>query len=474
MQSVPAEETKRALAVVVLAAGLGMRMKSKTPKVLHPLCGRPMIGWISEAVAAVEPERTLVVLAPGVDDVHQYLPQTARIVIQEKQLGTGDALRACEAALADFAGDVLVVYGDTPLLTGEELQGLLATHAAGEPACTVMTVDVAEPDHYGRVFRDADGRVIRIVEHRDASEAEQKICEVNAGVYVFEAPALWEALSEVGNANDQGEVYLTDVIGIMANRSQVVLAHKVDDDTVTLGVNSRLDLARAARLMQRRILERHMLAGVTVTDPDSTYVDYGVSIGRDTVLEPMTVLTGATQIGGDCVVGPSSRLEDTTVDDGSRVTASHAIGAEIGAGCRVGPFAYLRPGARLAASARAGTFVEIKNTDVGPGARVPHLSYIGDAEIGAGTNVAAGNITANYDGANKHRTIIGSGVNTGADTVFVAPVNVGDGAMTAAGSVITDDVPAGALGIGRARQKNIADYAREKSNTHKGEGDREE
>lgn len=449
-------------------------MKSKMPKVLHALCGRPMIGWISEAAAAVKPDRTVVVLGEGVEDVHQYLPQTAQTVIQKQQLGTGDAVRVCQSALADFAGDVLVMYGDTPLLTGEELRGLLATHAAKGPACTLMTVDVDEPDHYGRVCRDADGRVVKIVEHRDASEAERKICEVNAGVYVFEAPALWAALSEVGSANDQGEIYLTDVIGIMANRSEVVLAHKVDDATVTLGVNSRVDLARAAQLMRRRILKRHMLAGVTVTDPASTYVDYGVRIGRDTVLEPMTSLAGTTEIGGDCVIGPSSWLVDTTVDDGSQVMVSHAIGAEIGAGCSVGPFAYLRPGARLAAGAKAGTFVEIKNSVVGPGAKVPHLSYIGDAEIGAGTNVAAGNITANYDGANKHRTIIGSGVNTGADTVFVAPVSVGDDAMTAAGSVITGDVPAGALGIGRARQKNIADYARNKFNTHKGEGDREE
>ena len=456
------DESRRKLAVIVLAAGLGTRMKSKTPKVLHEVCGKPMIGWISEAVAAVKPDRTLVVLGEGVESVHQVLPQSTEVVIQEKQLGTGDAVRSAESALEDFEGDILVMYGDTPLVTGGDLAELLSTHAAKAPSCTLMTVDVDDPSHYGRVCRDADGRVTHIVEHRDAGEEEKKICEVNAGVYVFEAPTLWEALAEVGSNNDQGEIYLTDVIGIMAERSQVVLAHRIDDESVVLGVNSRLDLAKATGLMQRRILERHMLDGVTVRDPDCTYVDADVKIGRDTMLEPMTVLAGDTLVGEDCVIGPSTTLIDSSVDDGCSVIKSHVVGAEIAAGCEVGPFAYLRPGARLAEGAKAGTFVEIKNSSVGAGAKVPHLSYVGDAEIGAGTNIAAGNITANYDGVNKHRTVIGRDVNTGADTVFVAPVEVGDGAMTGAGSVITDDVPSGGLGIGRARQRNVEGYTKKK------------
>lgn len=438
-------------------------MKSKTPKVLHEVCGKPMIVWVNEAIEVIEADRTLVVLGDGVESVHQVLPQSTQVVMQERQLGTGDAVRAAQAALEDFEGDILVMCGDTPLVTGEALKGLLRMHASSTPACTLMTVELADPSHYGRVCRDDDGRVTQIIEHRDATEEQKKLCEVNAGVYVFEAPALWEALAEVGSDNVLGEVYLTDVVGIMAGHGQVVLAHTVEDASVVLGVNSRLDLSVVTGIMQQRILEHHMLSGVAITDPASTYVESGVRIGRDTVIEPMTMLTGDTVIGEDCVIGPSSTMIDSSVDDGSTVVSSHLEGAEIAAGCSVGPFAYLRPGARLEAGAKAGTFVEIKNSLVGEGAKVPHLSYIGDAEIGAGTNIAAGNITANYDGENKHRTVIGSNVNTGADTVFVAPVKVGDNAMTGAGSVITGDVPAGSLGIARSRQRNIDGYADRKS-----------
>jgi len=469
MQSVSDEESRRKLAVIVLAAGLGTRMKSQTPKVLHEVCGKPMIVWVSEAIEAVKPDRTLVVLGDGVESVHQVMPQSTEAVMQERQLGTGDAVRSAHEALTGFEGDILVMYGDTPLVTGDALAELLAAHAAGEPACTLMTVEVDDPSHYGRVCRDADGRVTHIVEHHDADEEEKKICEVNAGVYVFEAPALWEALAEVGSDNSQGEIYLTDVIGIMAGHGQVVLAHEVADATVVLGVNSRNDLARAAAIMRGRILDGLMADGITVRDPASTYVDGGVRIGRDTVIEPMTMLTGNTIIGEDCVIGPSTVMADSTVDDGASVISSHVTGAEIGAGCSVGPFAFLRPGARLEEEAKAGTFVEIKNSKVGVGSKVPHLSYIGDAEIGPGSNIAAGNITANYDGVNKHQTVIGGGVNTGADTVFVAPVEIGDGAMTGAGSVITGDVPADALGIARSKQRNIEGYAKRKQAGNKEE-----
>jgi len=467
MQSASDEESRRKLAVIVLAAGLGTRMKSKLPKGLHEICGKPMIVWVSEAVEAVKPDRTLVVLGDGVEQVHQVLPQSTEAVMQEKQRGTGDAVRSAREALEGFEGDILVMYGDTPLVTGEALAGLLAAHAAGEPACTLMTVELDDPSHFGRVVRDADGRVTRIVEHRDASETELKICEVNAGVYVFEAPALWEALADVGSDNSQGEIYLTDVVGILAGHGQAVLAHEVKDASVVLGVNSKSELARAGAIMQGRILEHLMAQGVTVRDPGCTFVDAGVRVGRDTVLEPMTMLTGESVIGEDCVIGPSTTLADSSVDDGAAVISSYVTGAEIGTGCSVGPFAYLRPGTRLEAGAKAGAFVELKNSIVGEGAKVPHLSYIGDTEIGSGANVAAGNITANYDGVNKHRTVIGSDVNTGADTVFIAPVNVGDGAMTGAGSVITDDVPPGALGIARAKQKNIENYRQKRKDREK-------
>ena len=451
------------MAAAILAAGLGTRMKSKTAKVLHAVCGRPMITWVGAALEEVSPDRTLVVLAPDVaDEVHSLLSQHVEMVLQERQLGTGDAVRAASGALEGFDGDVLVLYGDTPLITGEALASLVRAHREHEPACTLLTVDVGDPSHYGRVCRDGDGRVTRVVEHRDADADERKICEINGGVYVFEAASLWEALALVGSENAQGEIYLTDVIGILASRGMAVLAHKVDDSAVVLGVNSRQDLAAAGEIMRRRILERHMLAGVTITDPASTYIEAEVSIGRDTVLEPMTILAGETTIGEDCVIGPSSRVVDSMIDDAASVTASHVIGAEIGSGVSVGPFAYLRPGARLAAGAKAGAFVEIKNSEIGAGAKVPHLSYVGDSEIGAGTNIGAGNITANYDGISKFRTVIGCDVHTGADTVFVAPVEIGNGAMTGAGSVITGDVPPDALGIGRARQRNIEGYASKK------------
>ncbi|MFA5801144.1 MAG: bifunctional UDP-N-acetylglucosamine diphosphorylase/glucosamine-1-phosphate N-acetyltransferase GlmU [Thermoleophilia bacterium] len=473
MQSASAEESKRSLAVVVLAAGMGTRMKSHKPKVLHTVCGKPMISWVSEAIQAVSPDRTLVVLGSGVESVHQVLPQRTEVVMQDKQLGTGDAVRSAKDSLEGFEGDILVLYGDTPLVTGEELQGLLKVHEYGAPTCTLMTVAVDDPVHYGRVCRDADGRVTRVVEDRDANEDEKKICEVNAGVYVFEAPALWEALAEVGSENDQEEIYLTDVVEIMAGRGQVVLAHTVDDPTVVMGVNSRLDLAQAAKAMRRRILRRHMLAGVTVIDPASTYIEADVRIGRDTTLEPMTILTGVTVIGEDCVIGPSTTVIDSSVDDGVTLVSSYVTGADIAAGCNVGPFAYLRPGARLEAGAKAGTFVEIKNSVVGEGAKVPHLSYIGDTDIGPGTNIGAGNITANYDGIKKHRTGIGAAVHTGANTVFVAPVTVGDRAMTGAGSVITDDVGEGALGISRPPQGNIEGYGDRKFGTGSKKGKKE-
>ena len=446
-------------------------MKSAVPKVLHPVCGLPMIAWVSEAVQSLSPDRTLVVLAPdAAGTVHQILPQSAEVVIQEQQLGTGDAVRASQEHLEGFDGDILVLYGDTPMVTGEDLAELVAAHVAERPPCTVMTVEVDDPSHYGRICRDADGRVVRVVEDRDATRAEKKIREVNGGVYVFEAPSLWEALAQVGSQNAQSEIYLTDVIGIMAADGLAVLAQQVDDPEAVIGVNSRADLARAGAVMRRRVLERHMLQGVTVTDPETTYVEAGVTIGRDTVLEPMTMLSGSTSVGENCVIGPSSTVIDTVIDDGVSLVSSYVSGARIGSGCNVGPFAYLRPGAHLEEGAKAGAFVEIKNSSVGAGSKVPHLSYVGDTAIGKDTNIGAGNITANYDGIRKYRTEIGDRVHTGAGTVFVAPVKVGDGSMTGAGSVITGDVPADALGIARARQRNIEGYARKKFSGKEKEG----
>jgi bifunctional UDP-N-acetylglucosamine pyrophosphorylase/glucosamine-1-phosphate N-acetyltransferase len=443
-------------------------MKSKTPKVLHQVCGKPMIAWVSEAIEAVAAERLLVVLGDGSEEVHQFLPQSAEVVIQEQQLGTADAVATVRQALEGFEGDILVMYGDTPLISGEVLAGLLDKHSSGEPACTLLAVAMDDPSHYGRIKRDADGRVIRIVEHKDASDEEKAIADVNAGVYVFEAASLWSALAEVGSGNAQGEYYLTDVIEILAGGGQAVLAYDTVDQDAVMGVNSRVDLAEAAAKMRQRIIRQHMLDGITIIDPATTFIEAGVVIGQDTVIEPMTSLTGKTVIGADCVIGPGTTLIDTNVDDGTRLLASYVVEGSIAAGCNVGPFAYLRPGAVLEQGAKAGAFVEIKNSTVGAGAKVPHLSYVGDTVIGGGTNIGAGNITANYDGVNKHRTVIGSRVHTGAGSVFVAPVAVGDDAMTGAGSVITEDVPEGDLGIARSRQKNVAGFARRMFKSLKG------
>jgi bifunctional UDP-N-acetylglucosamine pyrophosphorylase/glucosamine-1-phosphate N-acetyltransferase len=443
-------------------------MKSKTPKVLHEVCGKPMIAWVSGALSDIKVDRLLVVLGNGAEEVHQFLPQSAEVVIQEQQLGTADAVSAAREALEGFEGDVLVMYGDTPLISGEVLSGLLDKHAAGMPACTLLAVAMDDPSHYGRIKRDVDGRVVRIVEHKDASDEEKAIAEVNAGVYVFEAASLWSALAEVGSSNAQGEYYLTDVVEVLASSGQAVLAYDIADQDAVMGVNSRVDLADAAAIMRQRIIERHMLDGVTVTDPASTYIEADVVIGRDTVVEPTTSLTGATVIGEDCIIGPGTTVIDSVIDEGARVLASYVVEGKIAAGCNVGPFAYLRPGAVLEQGAKAGTFVEIKNSTLGPGSKVPHLSYVGDAEIGSDTNIGAGNITANYDGVDKHRTIIGSRVHSGADTVFVAPVDVGDEAVTGAGSVITEDVPEGDLGIARSRQKNVAGFARRMFKAGKG------
>lgn len=473
MQSAANQEADRPLAIIILAAGLGTRMKSGISKVLHEVCGKPMISWVTDAVRPLQAERHLVVLGNGRSQVEAVLPEGAEAVHQDQQLGTGHAVSVCEPALAGFNGDILVLYGDTPLLRAETLRGLLAAHNTGPHACTLLTVELEEPYGYGRVVRDTDGRVTGIIEEQDAGDQEKAIREVNAGVYVFAADRLWPAIAALDRDNAQGELYLTDVIGVLATASESLLAHRVKDAAEILGVNSRIDLAEAAGLMRRRLLEEHMLAGVTVDDPATTYIEAGVRIGGETLIRPMTTLTGATEIGEDCVIGPSAVLRDTSVADGAEVISSYLDGAAVGSGCRVGPYAYLRPGARLAAGSQAGTFVEIKNSSVGAGAKVPHLSYIGDAEIGPGTNIAAGNITANYDGVSKHRTVIGGGVHTGADTVFVAPVTVGDGAMTGAGSVITGDVPAGGLGIARARQRNVESYASRKLGEGKGRQDDE-
>ncbi|MEO8686611.1 MAG: bifunctional UDP-N-acetylglucosamine diphosphorylase/glucosamine-1-phosphate N-acetyltransferase GlmU [Solirubrobacteraceae bacterium] len=446
--------------VLILAAGEGTRMKSDLPKVLHPICGRPMIGWPIRAAQEAGAGRIVVVDGPQ-RRLEGELPDGVELAVQEEPNGTGDAVRSAADQIS-AEDTVLVLYGDVPLITPEAITALAEGHEESGAAATMATMELEDPSGYGRVIRASDGSVERVVETKtpgDATPAEEAIREVNTGIYAFAGGDLLDALDRLTSDNAQGELYLPDVLPLLRADDKLVGAHTVTDHTLTLGVNTRVDLAHVRALAQARIHREHGLAGVTIVDPASTLIEAGVTIGRDTIVEPSTFLRGATRIGERCTIGPLATLIDTTAGDETRIVHSYLDGAALGAGVSVGPFAYLRPNARLHDRAKAGTFVEIKNSELGEGTKVPHLSYIGDADIGAGSNVGAGTITANYDGANKHRTTIGSGVRVSVHTSFVAPVTVGDGAYTGAGSVITDDVPPGALGIARERQRNVEGYA---------------
>ena len=447
------------LAVVILAAGLGTRMKSESPKVLHEVCGRPMLSYVIDAALSASPARVVVVTGPDQDAIAEILPVGCERAVQQERRGTGDAVRAGLAPLTDFSGDVMVLYGDVPLVDGGFVESLARTHLEAEAAATLTTITLDDPAHYGRIVRDASGRVARIVEYRDADAAERDVREINVGLYVFRADALRPALQRLTSDNDQGELYLTDVVHLLIDAEHRVAVHESDDAEMCMGVNSRVELALVNAAMRRRLLERLMLAGVTVEDPATTYVDWGVEVGRDTLLRAGTHLLGRTTVGAACEIGPGAFLRDAFVGDRARVVSSNLSECVISSNCSVGPYAYIRPNTVLAEGAKAGTFVEIKNSRIGEGSKVPHLSYVGDAVVGRGSNIAAGNITANYDGFEKHATTIGDGVRTGSDTTLVAPVTLGDGAFTAAGSVITRDVPPGALGVARGRQENVEGYA---------------
>lgn len=458
-------DSKRPLAVVILAAGLGTRMKSELPKVLHEVCGRPMLAYVIDAALGLSPDRVVVVTGPDQAAIVETLPVGCERAVQEERRGTGDAVRAGLEPLDGFSGDVVVLMGDAPLVDVPFLRGLLAAHRGGARA-TVATAVLSEPTHYGRVVRGAGGGVQRIVEARDASSDELQLTEVNTGFYVFDAELLEATLPRLQPANAQAELYLTDVIHLALEDGEPVEAHVAADPEVMLAINSRVELAEVNALMRGRLLKRLMLAGVTVEDPSSTYVDFGVEVGRDTVIRAGTHLLGRTTVGAAGEIGPWSFLRDVFVGDRARVISSQLYDCVVGSGCSVGPFAHIRPNTVLAEGAKAGTFVEIKNSRIGERSKVPHLSYVGDAVVGVDSNIAAGNITANYDGYEKHATTIGDRVHTGSDTVIVAPVTVGDDAFTAAGSIITRDVPAGALGVAREAQKNIEGYAERRAARH--------
>ena len=436
-------------------------MRSRLPKVLHPLCGRPMLLWTVEAAREAGAERIVAVLGEEADQVRGALPDDIEVAIQDPPAGTGDAVMKARAELAGYE-HVIVLSGDHPLLDSSFITALAERHTSSGAAATVTTRLLDDPGQYGRIVRDAAGEIERIVETKhpgDATPEELAIREINAGTYAFASGPLFEALAGVRADNAQGEYYLGDVLPLLRAAGHRVVAHLTDDEAVGLGVNTRVDLARVEAAARERILEQHMLAGVTVRDPSSTHIDAGVTIGEDTTLEPYTFLRGAVTIGRGCTVGPMSTLIDSSLGDEVFATHSYLNGCEVASRSTVGPFTHLRPGTQLGEAAKAGAFVEIKNSDIAAGVKVPHLSYIGDADLGPGTNVGAGTITANYDGVRKHRTVIGHDVRTGIHTSLVAPVTVGDGAYTGAGSVITDDVPPGALGIARARQENVDDYA---------------
>lgn len=446
--------------VIILAAGEGTRMRSATPKVLHPICGRPLIEWPVRAARAAGAGRIVVVDGPG-RVLAGVLGEGVQVVVQASPLGTGDAVRAAAQHIERDA-PVVVLYGDVPLITADAIAGLARAHDAAGAAATVATMVLDDPAGYGRVVRATDGTVERVAETKapgDATPEELEIREVNTGVYAFGGGALLDALECIEPANAQGEYYLPDVLGVLRGDGRVVAAHIVDDPTLALGINDRVDLARVRALAQARIHREHARAGVTIVDPASTLIEAGVTVGRDTVVEPSTFLRGATTIGERCRVGPLTTVIDSTLGDDVSVPHSYLTGARVADRASIGPFAYLRPDAVLEERAKAGTFVEIKNSTIGAGTKVPHLSYIGDADVGEGSNLGAGTITANHDGVRKHRTTIGRGVRISVDTALVAPVTVGDGAYTAAGSVITEDVPPGALGIARERQRNVEGYA---------------
>ena len=446
------------LTVVIMAAGQGTRMRSSLPKVLHPVCGRPMVEWVIGAAREAGASRVVCVTRPG-DGVAEALPDTAEAIEQTEGEGTGSAVLAAREAI-DPDATVVVLSGDVPLTSASLIKGLVEDHAEEGAAATLLTTEELDPTAYGRVMRDDNGDVERIVETKKTDGVEQEVLdnrEINIGTYAFSGGALIEALEQVGDTD--GERYLTGVFPILLDKGLKVAAHRTDDTRSAMGVNTRADLMDVASRAQRQILREHAENGVTFTAPDTVAIDAGVEIGEDTTIGPGVTLRGATTIGKGASVGPATTIADSAVGD--EVDISHAVldGATVAAKATVGPFAYLRPEADIGEGAKVGTFVEIKKSKIGAGAKVPHLSYIGDADVGDGANVGGGAITANYHAGRKTRTTIGEGAKTGVHNSFVAPVRVGDAAYTGAGSVITDDVPDGALGIAREKQTNVEGYA---------------
>src|SRR2546423_203605 len=454
--------------VVVLAAGRGVRMNSRIPKVLHPVAGRPMLLWSMAAARALDPQRTLVVTNPAQDGVQAALNGEGQTVAQREQLGTGHAL-AQVSADHRTSGPVVVLYADAPLLRPQTLRTLLAEHRASGAAVTLLTAKLDNPAGYGRIVRGRNGAFRDIVEEKDASDEQRQITEVNSGVYAFNGRVLWPALQKLENKNRAGEYYLTDIVRLVKGRIQTVA---VQDGDEIMGINDRRQLAQAERVMRQRILDALMAGGVTITDPNSTFIDADVQIGQDSVIHPFTTITGQSVVGEDCVIGPMSQLRDSTIGDGCRIERSHLEKTRVASNVTIGPFSRLRPGTDLADGVHVGTHTEIKNSRIGPGSAVPHFSYLGDAVVGANVNIGAGSITANWDGFQKNVTEISDRAYISCDTIFVAPVRVGSDATTAADTVVTKDVPAGSLAIGRADMKIVEGYTARRRARHSAKADK--
>lgn len=447
---------------IILAAGQGTRMKSVRAKVLHPLCGRPMVHYVVKAVRKLPVDTIVLVIGHQHETVREELAYlNVDFVIQGEQLGTAHALSVAEERVRNNGQSILCLYGDVPLITPQTLSSLLETHIQEQNEVTVLTAIVSDPSGYGRIIRDQRGRVVAITEDKDASPREKQIREINSGIYVFQPEAAFSSLRKISNQNAKGEYYLTDVIGILISAGRRVGAITADEREI-LGINSRKELAVAEAVMRQRIVEEWMERGVTFVNPQDSYVDESVTIGQDTVIFPSTYLKGRTEIGRNCLIGPSTWIVDSTIGQDSEVLFSVVRESTIHSGARIGPFSHIRSGTLLKEKVKVGAFCEVKKSTVDTGSKIPHLSYVGDTEMGKNVNIGAGTITCNYDGVNKHKTVIEDDAFIGSDTMLIAPVRVGKNAATAAGSVITKDVPDHALAIERTEQKNIEDWAKRK------------
>jgi bifunctional UDP-N-acetylglucosamine pyrophosphorylase/glucosamine-1-phosphate N-acetyltransferase len=444
---------------IVLAAGQGKRMKSKLYKVLHPVCGKPMVGHVMDVLEKIQVTRTVVIVGHGAEAVSSYLGDRAEYVLQAQQLGTGHAVLQASELIRNEEGTTIVICGDTPLVKEETLAQMIEMHEAKQAAVTILTAELANPNGYGRIIRNAQGEVSGIVEQKDCSEAEGRLREINSGTYLFDNQSLFQALAKVKNDNAQQEYYLTDVIGILHEEGKLVLGFCTDDEAEVIGVNDRIALSEAERYMRERIVRTHMLNGVTFIDPAHTYIDEEVIIGSDTVILPGCIMRGSTRIGEECIIGPYTEINHSQLGDRVSVKQSVLANAVVGQESSIGPFAYLRPGSKIGERVKIGDFVEIKNATLDDDTKVSHLSYVGDATIGKNVNFGCGAITVNYDGFNKQQTVVGDNAFVGSNVNLIAPVKIGNNAYVVAGSTITDEVKEDEMAIARQRQTNKPDYA---------------